>query len=90
MDLSGALQDEVILEVLDEEWVQAVDYEHIPFRCQICHKHGHLLRDCPLSKEDNKEKLNTSKDTESFQKVASKGRRGKKGSKQHTEEQKGS
>jgi len=29
MDLSGALLDEVILEVHDEEWVQTVDYEHI-------------------------------------------------------------
>lgn len=34
MDLSGALLDEVILEVYDEEWVQAVNYEHIPFQCQ--------------------------------------------------------
>lgn len=33
MDLLGALSDEVILEVLDEEWVQVVDYEHIPFIC---------------------------------------------------------
>lgn len=86
MDLSGALPDEVILEVFDEEWVQEVDYEHIPFRCRKCHEHGHLLRDCPISKEDNKEKLNITQDTESFQKVASEGRGGKKGSKQqHTE-----
>jgi len=33
MDLSRALSDEVILEFYDEEWVQTVDYEHIPFRC---------------------------------------------------------
>lgn len=33
MDLSGALLDEVILEVHDEEWVHIVDYKHIPFRC---------------------------------------------------------
>jgi len=50
MDLSGALPDEVILEVFDEEWVQTVDYEHIPFRCRKCHEHGHLFKDCPLSK----------------------------------------
>ena len=27
MDLSGALLNEVMLEVYDEEWVQTVDYE---------------------------------------------------------------
>ena len=30
MDLSRAFLDEVILEVYDEEWVQKIDYEHIP------------------------------------------------------------
>lgn len=34
MDLSGVLPDEVILEFFDEEWVQMVEYEHIPFRCR--------------------------------------------------------
>ena len=33
MDLSRALLDEVILEVFDEEWVQALDYENVPFKC---------------------------------------------------------
>eukprot|EP00253_Pinus_taeda_P034687 PITA_34687 len=50
MDLSRALPDEVILEVYDEEWVKAVDYEHILFKCHRCHEHGHLLRDCRLVK----------------------------------------
>jgi len=50
MDLLGALSDEVILEVFDEEWVQTVDYEHIPFRCHRFHEHGHLLKDFPLGK----------------------------------------
>ena len=30
MDLSRALPDAIILEVCDEEWVQVVDYEHVP------------------------------------------------------------
>lgn len=38
MDLSGALPNEAILEVFDEEWLQMVDYEHIPFRCHKCHE----------------------------------------------------
>ena len=45
MDLSGALLEEIILDVYDEDWVQIVDYEHIPFRCRKCHEHDHLFRD---------------------------------------------
>lgn len=32
MDLSRALPDEVIIKFFDEDWVQAIDYEHVPFR----------------------------------------------------------
>lgn len=78
MDLSGALSDGVILDVFDEEWVQTLDYEHIPFRCCICHEHGNIFIEFPISKVDNKSKPNTMKDTESFQKVASRGKGGKK------------
>ena len=76
MDLSGALPDEVILEVYDEEWVQTVDYEHIPFRCHKCHEHEHLSRDCPLNRRE--EDLNTSKgkDQTGFTKVGGKGKGG--------------
>jgi len=91
MDLSGALLDEVILEVFDEEWVQTVDYEHIPFRCRKCHEHGHLIRECPLNKEEDKSKLKTKKDIENFQKVSSRGKGNKREPKQqHKEEQKAS
>ena len=86
MDLSGALLDEVILEVYDEEWVQTVDYEHIPFRCHKCHEHGHLFRDRPLSKEVNKSKTNTMKEIDSFQKVVNRGKGGKRGPKQPQDE----
>jgi len=79
MDLSGALPDEVILEVLDEEWVQTVNYEHIPFRCHKFHEHGHLFRDCPLSKTRNISKNNTMKYSESFHKVVQKGKGNKRG-----------
>ena len=40
MDLFGALLDEGILEVFDEEFVQTMDYEHVPFRCRKCHNMG--------------------------------------------------
>lgn len=91
MDLSGALPDEVILEVFDEEWVQTMDYEHIPFRCRKCHEHGHLIRDCPLSKEEDKIKLKAKKDIENFHKVSSRGKGSKKEpTQQHKEGQKAS
>jgi len=86
MDLSRALPDEVILEVFDEEWVQTVDYEHIPFRYCRCHEHGHLFRDCPLSKVVNKSKANTMNETNSFQKVVNRGKGGKRGPKKHQNE----
>ena len=82
MDLLGALLDEVILEVFDEEWVQTMDYEHIPFRCRKFHEHRHLIRDYPLSKEEDKSKLKEKKDTENFQKVSSRGKGSKKEPKQ--------
>jgi len=86
MDLSGALPDEVILKAFVEDWVQTVDYEHIPFRCRKCHEHGHLFRDCPLSRIDNRSKPNEMKNIESFQKVESKGKGGKKGPKHRCNE----
>jgi len=78
MDLSGALPDEVILEVFDEEWVQAVDYEHVPFECCKCHEHGHLFRDCPLNKMESKTKSTSAKEIESFNKVGNRGKHQKK------------
>ena len=86
MDLSGALPDEVILEVFYEEWIQTIDYEHIPFRCRKCHEHGHLFKDCPLGKVVKKDKTNTMKDNESFQKVVNRGKSGKRGPKKHQDE----
>ena len=76
MDLSGALLDEVILEVYDEEWVQTVDYEHIPFRCHKCHEHGHLSRDYPLNKREENLNTNKGKHQTSFTKEGGKGKGG--------------
>lgn len=77
MDFSGALLDAIILEVYDEEWVQEVDYEHIPFRCRKCHEHGHLYRDCPLNKLESNMKNTIGKDPKGFTKVGGKGKGGK-------------
>ena len=81
MDLSGALPDEIILEAFDEEWVEMVDYEHVPFRCRKFHEHGHLFRDCPLNKIESNIKATSRKETESFTKMGGRGRGGRKNQK---------
>ena len=53
MQLNEALPESVSLSHYDEEWVQPLDYEHVPFRCRKCHALGHLFRDCPLNAKDN-------------------------------------
>lgn len=35
----------------DIEWIQMIDYEHVPFRCRRCHALGHLFRDFPLTQK---------------------------------------
>lgn len=49
MHLTKELSGSVSLFHDDFEWIQTIDYEHIPFRCRKCHEHGHLFRDCPLN-----------------------------------------
>ena len=50
MHLSKALPDSVSLWHEDFEWIQSIDYEHVPFHCRKCHMHGHLFRDCPQNR----------------------------------------
>lgn len=49
MKLGKALMDLVSLLHDEFEWIQPIDYEHVPFRCRRCHAHGHLFHDCPLN-----------------------------------------
>jgi hypothetical protein len=51
MDVSGALPESTSLESRDEEWIQRIDYDQIPFRCRRCHEHGHLFREFPVNKK---------------------------------------
>ena len=50
MDLSRELPEAISLNWEDEEWIQPIDYEQLPFRCRHCHEYGHLGRDCPKLK----------------------------------------
>jgi len=66
MDVFGALPEVVKLEFHDEFWLQQMDYEQIPFRCRICHEHGHLIRECPLRKMEQQKKETDRKDADGF------------------------
>jgi hypothetical protein len=46
MDMSRELVEAISLEFRDEESIQNINYEKIPFRCCRFHKHGHLIREC--------------------------------------------
>ena len=47
MDLSREFPEEISLNWEDEEWIQPIDYEQLPFRSQHCHEYNHLGRNCP-------------------------------------------
>ena len=51
MDLSKALPEEIRMIWDDEDWMQNLDYEQIPFRFCRFHKYSHLFRECPLNFE---------------------------------------
>lgn len=42
------LADAMTLHYRDLEFLQTLDYEHLPFRCNRCHECGHLAKECPL------------------------------------------
>lgn len=53
MHLDKALPDSVSLYHDDYEWIQPLDYEHVPFCCRKFHADGHLCRHCPLNAKAN-------------------------------------
>jgi len=82
--------------VPDEIWKQPIDYEHIPFRCRICHEYRHLYRQCPLKKgeESKKSQMDQQRNTErmedperGFQQVIRKKRQNKVGPKTQPQKQ---
>jgi len=45
--VDGGLIEEILFECEGEQWSQILDYEKLPFRCNYCMIHGHLIRECP-------------------------------------------
>lgn len=78
MKLGQALPELVSLLHDDFEWIQPLDYEHVPFRCRCCHSHGHRIRDCPLNMPPKAIENGRKSDLEGFTKLESKRRHTKK------------
>ena len=69
MYLRKALSDVVSLYHDDYEWLQTIDYEHVPFRCRKCHALGHLFQDCPSNKKSTTTPSMEKSDPDGFTKV---------------------
>lgn len=78
MRLDKPLPDSVSLLHDDFEWVQPLDYEHVPFHCHRFHALGHLFRDCPLNLNSVNVAPSGQTDQEGFTKIASRKRSHKK------------
>ena len=52
------LAEAIQLHYRNWSFIQALDYEQLPFRCHICHMYGHMAKDFPLPmrKRPNKNK----------------------------------
>ena len=79
LDISKELPESIKLSWHDEEWLQPIDYEHIPFCYCRCHEYGHLFWQCPLNAPpQGLHRKNGEKDVEGFEKVSNRKRTAKR------------
>jgi hypothetical protein len=78
MHIAKSLSDSICLSHEDTEWIQTLNYEHVPFRCHKCHKHGHLFRDFPQNKKTTAPKDATFSDEEGFHTIPTRRRNTRK------------
>ena len=62
----------------DEDWVQTLDYEQIPFHCQWCHEYGHIFRDFHMNHPNNVTGKEEDKKYQGFTRVPSRKGGGRK------------
>jgi hypothetical protein len=79
MNVVRALPESIVISFQDQDWIQPIDYEHIPFRCRKCHEHGHLYRECPQNSSPEQNKGREEKYGEGFTKIPNKRKEVKKG-----------
>jgi hypothetical protein len=84
MDVSGELPEAIILEFRNEEWIERINYDQIPFICRRFHEHGHIFRECPLNKKQEEENSKIQQHEDEFIKSDHKNRANKKPSKSPT------
>ena len=76
LDISKVLPESIKLSWHDEEWLQAIDYEHILFYYRKCHEYGNIFRECPLNASSLAPQLkNGEKDTKGLKRLAIEGER---------------
>jgi len=51
MDLEKGLREAVQIKIDEWSFRQTLNYEQIPFKCSICHDHGHFTKNCPKSQQ---------------------------------------
>eukprot|EP00253_Pinus_taeda_P033046 PITA_33046 len=78
MDLKQPLPDTMRLFHEDQDWIQVIDYEHVPFRCRKFHVIGHLFRDCPLNIKPPTQNTQAQQSQDGFTKVPNRRRGNKK------------
>eukprot|EP00253_Pinus_taeda_P022199 PITA_22199 len=54
VDLEVGLPEAIKLTFGDWHHFQKLDYEQLPFKCRICHEHGHFQRNCPKAPSGDK------------------------------------
>ena len=52
--MEAGLPEAIKLTVGDWHHFQKLDYEQLPFKCRICHEHGHFQRNCPKAPAGDK------------------------------------
>jgi hypothetical protein len=50
--------------------IKILDYEHIPFKCNICHVYGHFSKICPKTQEEQPLSKKKSREEPEFKMVS--------------------